>query len=144
MQVLNMNGEWVAAPPVPNTFVVNLGEMLQLATGGYYVATVHRVVNADTKRARLSVPYFFNPQLSAQIAAVPSALPLWDRPPAAADATNTHAGANRLLPVYGDNAFKSLARSHPRVTKRHHSDLVLRDGKFVKAPRAHQADDGAT
>lgn len=51
------------ATPIPGTFVVNLGEMLQLATGGYYVATVHRVVNADKEQSRYSIPYFFNPHL---------------------------------------------------------------------------------
>jgi len=48
-QVLVLNdltaGEWVDAPPVPGTMVVNLGEMLQLCTGGYYLATPHRVVS---------------------------------------------------------------------------------------------------
>ena len=59
--MLNPAGAWIAATPVPGTFVVNLGEMLQLATKGFYKATVHRVVNKDTSRARYSVPYFFCP-----------------------------------------------------------------------------------
>ena len=72
LQVMNGAGEWVDAPPVENTLVVNLGEMLQLATRGYYLATPHRVLLPepspehgvrDEHRARLSVPYFWNPRL---------------------------------------------------------------------------------
>jgi isopenicillin N synthase-like dioxygenase len=48
LQVMNGAGEWVDAPPVENTLVVNLGEMLQLATRGYYLATPHRVLLPDT------------------------------------------------------------------------------------------------
>jgi len=40
--------------------------------------------------------------------------------------------ANRLIPSYGMNAFKSLARSHPETFARHHPDLeCLPDGQVV-------------
>jgi len=41
MQAQNINGNWIDVPPKSGTFVVNLGEMLQLPTNGYYLATVH-------------------------------------------------------------------------------------------------------
>ena len=49
-QVQNGAGDWIAAPPVPGTMVVNLGEMLQLCTSGYFLATPHRVVNRSGVR----------------------------------------------------------------------------------------------
>lgn len=55
LQVQLASGEWIDAPPVEGSFVVNLGEMMQLASGGRLRATVHRVVRAP-RRARLSVP----------------------------------------------------------------------------------------
>ena len=40
---------------------------------------------------------------------------------------------NAMLQSYGLNAFKSLARSHPRVFERHHNDLVLmEDGRILQ------------
>ena len=38
-------GRWIDAPQVPGTFVVNIGEMLELATNGYLKATLHRVIS---------------------------------------------------------------------------------------------------
>ena len=39
------DGAWVDAPAVPGAFVVNIGELLEYATGGYLIATNHRVVS---------------------------------------------------------------------------------------------------
>ena len=52
-------GEWVAVPPLDCAVAVNLGEMLQLASGGYYRATPHRVIQST--RRRVSLPFFWNP-----------------------------------------------------------------------------------
>lgn len=55
-----MDGKWIEAPPIPNTFVINIGDMLELWTHGFYRATPHRVRNkADNDR--LSMPFFFDP-----------------------------------------------------------------------------------
>ncbi|TVY55199.1 putative 2-oxoglutarate-dependent dioxygenase [Lachnellula suecica] len=45
LEVLNYNGEWISAPPVKDSLVVNVGDFLEMATGGRFVSTVHRVVN---------------------------------------------------------------------------------------------------
>jgi len=63
-------GGWVAAPPVPNTFVCNLGDMLDRLTGGKYRSTPHRVRNVSGK-ARLSFPFFFDPNFNAEILPLP-------------------------------------------------------------------------
>jgi len=129
-------GAWKDAPPLPGAFVLNTGEMLQLATNGFYLATPHRVVNSSTERARVSVPYFFNPSLRAEVApmALPPALEWRRERPAAVDVTDSHgASGNRLIAQYGLNAFKSLVRSHPAVRERWHSDLELRsDGTVAR------------
>jgi isopenicillin N synthase-like dioxygenase len=68
LQVRNGEGRWVDAPPLQGALVVNFGEMLQLASGGFYLATEHRVLPPPAHGpARLSVPYFFNPNLEAQV-----------------------------------------------------------------------------
>ena len=141
LQVKNGAGEWIDAPPKPDTVVVNLGEMVQLCTGGYYLATPHRVVSRATPtgeepRDRISVPYFWNPSLDAVVRATELSETLtWQRPrPRVLDATDSHGeGKNALLATYGANALKSLARSHPEVMERHHRDLrVEPDGQVIR------------
>lgn len=43
LEVLNTTGDWIAAPPVRDTFVVNFGNAFEAATEGAVKATVHRV-----------------------------------------------------------------------------------------------------
>jgi isopenicillin N synthase-like dioxygenase len=56
--VQNSAGEWIDAPPVPGTFVVNIGEMMARWTNDVFLATRHRVINAS-QRKRWSIPFFF-------------------------------------------------------------------------------------
>jgi isopenicillin N synthase-like dioxygenase len=112
-------GEWVDVPPVPGALVINVGEMLEVATDGYLVATAHRVLPCRPGTTRRSVGFFWSPRLDAALDAVP--LP----PALAAAAPGVHESAhNRLLPRFGDNALKGWVRSHPEVAARHHPDLV--------------------
>jgi len=66
-------GVWLPVPPVPGALVVNLGEILQFATRGYFQATPHRVVNRSRTRSRISLPFFLNPALSTTVAMAPLA-----------------------------------------------------------------------
>lgn len=64
LELLGANGEWYPVPCDPGSLAVNGGEMLDLATGGYYPATTHRVVNPTGPAARLprmSLPLFLHP-----------------------------------------------------------------------------------
>jgi isopenicillin N synthase-like dioxygenase len=65
LEVCTPEGEWMAAEPRPGTLLVNLGEILQFATGGYYQATPHRVTTGA--RARVSMPFFLNPSLDTVV-----------------------------------------------------------------------------
>ena len=57
---------WIDAPPVPGSFVCNIGDMLEKMTGGVYRSTPHRVRNV-TDKSRLSFPFFFDPSFDARI-----------------------------------------------------------------------------
>jgi isopenicillin N synthase-like dioxygenase len=59
LEVRNPRGEWIAAPPVPGSFVINIGDMMQRWTNDHFVSTPHRVTNR-TGRARYSIPLFFS------------------------------------------------------------------------------------
>ncbi len=114
-----VDGAWVAVEPVPGAFVVNIGELLEVATNGYLKATMHRVVSPPEGDERLSVPFFFNPRLASRIPLVP--LP----PELAASAPGvTDDPTNVISAVFGDNMLKARLRAHPDVAARHHPDLV--------------------
>lgn len=113
------DGVWVDAPPVPGAFVVNIGEMLEYATGGYLIATNHRVVSPRFPEDRISVPFFFNPALDSR-------LPLIELPADLASRARgvTQDPSNPIHALYGENALKSRLRAHPDVAERWHADLL--------------------
>jgi isopenicillin N synthase-like dioxygenase len=60
LQVWDSDKErWVDVPPNKDAYVFNVGDMLQMWTGGLYKSILHRVVNKGTKD-RYSVPFFFD------------------------------------------------------------------------------------
>jgi isopenicillin N synthase-like dioxygenase len=65
------DGEWVAAPWIEGTFVINLGDMFKVWTNDLYVSNLHRVVNR-TGRERYSIPTFFNLDYDAPVACLPT------------------------------------------------------------------------
>nr|WP_241732234.1 2-oxoglutarate and iron-dependent oxygenase domain-containing protein [Galbitalea soli] len=113
-------GEWIDAPSVPGAFVVNIGEMLELATSGYLKATLHRVISPLIGDDRISIPFFFNPALDAR-------MPTLELDPAlAAEARGLSVDPTNapILETYGDNALRYRLRAHPNVAERHHADLL--------------------
>jgi isopenicillin N synthase-like dioxygenase len=54
---------WIEAPPLPNTFVVNLGDTLERMSAGRYRSTPHRVAlhRGPPGVGRLSFPLFLDP-----------------------------------------------------------------------------------
>ncbi|MEM9058992.1 MAG: 2OG-Fe(II) oxygenase family protein [Pseudomonadota bacterium] len=60
LQVMTPDGAWIEAPPMPGTFVLNVGDMLHRMSHGALRSTPHRVINR-TGRERYSCPFFFDP-----------------------------------------------------------------------------------
>ncbi|MEU2243216.1 2-oxoglutarate and iron-dependent oxygenase domain-containing protein [Streptomyces sp. NPDC018338] len=118
LQVQREDGEFHDVPPLPGAFVVNLGELLEVATNGYLIATNHRVVSPPGATERYSVPFFYNPRLDARIA--PLTFPYASAAPGV-----TADPANPLFAEYGRNELKGKLRAHPLVAARHHADLLL-------------------
>ena len=67
LEIKGEDGRWIAAPPIPGTFVINLVDMLEVWTNGSYKATMHQVRKSKSGRDRISVAYFFNPQLECVV-----------------------------------------------------------------------------
>lgn len=77
LQVLQGENTWRDVRAIPGSFVVNIGDLMALWTGGRWVSTMHRVVNperADTS-SRLSIPFFFQPNHDAAIEPLPPLTP---------------------------------------------------------------------
>ena len=117
LQVEREDGAFHDVPPLPGAFVVNLGELLEVATNGYLKATNHRVVSPAAVQERFSVPFFYNPRLDARIEPLP--FPHADRAPGA-----TQDPANPLFAEFGRNELKGWLRAHPGVARRHHPALA--------------------
>jgi isopenicillin N synthase-like dioxygenase len=113
------DGTWIAAPPVPDTFVINIGELLEMASNGYLRATVHRAITPPAGTDRLSIGYFFSARLDSNV-------PLLELPPELAEEQRglTQDALNPLFYDVGKNLMKSRLRSHPDVARRHHADLL--------------------
>ena len=131
LQVESPSGEWIDVPIVPDSFVVNLGEMLQAMTGNYFVATPHRVI---THQARMSAGYFHGPSLDAPL----ESLPLDARFTDAVAASPRHASAGYMAgrsetnagvadmqgglsaSTYGQQLWNYFERSYPELMARHY------------------------
>ena len=64
LQVKNREGKWLNVPNEPGTVIVNTGDMLQEASGGYFPSTTHKVASGDGKlnESRMSMPLFLHPR----------------------------------------------------------------------------------
>jgi isopenicillin N synthase-like dioxygenase len=110
---------WLGAPPRPGTFIVNIGELLEMASSGYLKATTHRVVSPPAGQERYSIAFFLGAALDATV-------PVLELPPhLAAEARGvTRDPQNPLFMEVGKNYLKSRLRSHPDVARRHYADLL--------------------
>jgi isopenicillin N synthase-like dioxygenase len=64
LQLFSTDEKWVDVPFSREYIVVNIGDMLEECTNGYYKSTLHRVINpkgADMTKARMSMPLFLHP-----------------------------------------------------------------------------------
>ena len=72
-------GDWIDAPPVPNAFVVNGGQLLLRWTNDQFLATPHRAINRSGGE-RYALAFFCDSTIDWPIAAVPTTVGP-DRPP---------------------------------------------------------------
>ena len=110
---------WVAAPPIPGTFVCNIGDMLDRMTGGLYRSTPHRVRNASG-RSRLSWPFFFDPNFHAVVERVPLSASL----PGAADERWDKLDVHSFQGTYGDYLLGKVGKVFPDLKKQALSPLL--------------------
>ena len=59
LEILNPDGNWIQVPPRSNSFIVNVGDLLERWTNDLYRSTVHRAINLGVQD-RHSIPFFSN------------------------------------------------------------------------------------
>jgi len=99
---------WIDAPPIPGTFVCNIGDMLDRLTGGYYRSTPHRVRNLSGNE-RLSFPFFFDPDFAREVPPLPGRARLDDGGQARWDGQDLRAFEG----TYGDYLVAKVAKVFP-------------------------------
>jgi isopenicillin N synthase-like dioxygenase len=71
LEIAARDGSWIAVPPIPGAFVINLGDLMQRWTNDRWVSTLHRVVNPSPQEGgmarRQSLAFFHQPNWSAEI-----------------------------------------------------------------------------
>jgi isopenicillin N synthase-like dioxygenase len=124
LEVLNGAGEWIDVPPMPDTFVVNIGDMLELWTNGEFVATSHRV--RKVKEERYSFPLFFNVDYHTVVKPLPQFVSRDDK--------------ERPTLRAGDHLFAQTAQSFAYLRNRIDSgELVLPEGSVAMNSFGQQA-----
>ncbi len=109
LQVKSKSG-WVDAPPVPGSFVCNIGDMLDRMTGGLYRSTPHRV-KSSAGHDRLSFPFFFDPNFNAELKPIEVTSPVDDDREDRWDRTSVH----QFNGTYGEYLLGKVSRVFPEL-----------------------------
>ena len=112
LQVRTSEG-WIEAPPIPGSFVCNIGDMLDRMTGGRYRSTPHRVAINRSGRDRLSFPLFFDPNFFGRVQRIEglAGQPPIDDSAQRWDRANVHAFHGR----YGDYLLDKVGKVFPAL-----------------------------
>ncbi|KAK5783666.1 hypothetical protein PVK06_038179 [Gossypium arboreum] len=79
LQVLK-DGKWIAVNPIPYTFIVNIGDQIQVLSNDSYKSVLHRAV-VNCKEERISIPTFYCPSTDAVMGPAPKLIDPLHHPP---------------------------------------------------------------
>jgi isopenicillin N synthase-like dioxygenase len=110
---IKVRGDWVDAPPIPNSFVCNIGDMLDRITGGRYLSAPHRVQN-PAATSRLSFAFFFDPNFNADVKPLPPGAGIRDNRSERWD----HASVHEFRGTYGDYLLNKVSKVFPDLHRK--------------------------
>jgi isopenicillin N synthase-like dioxygenase len=102
---------WIDAPPIENSFVVNIGDMLERMTGGLYKSTAHRVLNTS-ESSRLSFPFFFDPNFDVEVKPI---FPGQEQISHNTDERWDRASVHDIRGSYGDYVLNKVSKVFPML-----------------------------
>ncbi len=131
------NNTWYRVAPLPGSLVVNTGELLQLVTQNYFIATPHRVINS-TARERYSSAFFYSPDLNTVLDPLPIDAELIEQvtrserhrgeglmASRAEMAAGTTGMASQIRPtVFGEKYWQRWVRSYPDIADRYYPERM--------------------
>jgi isopenicillin N synthase-like dioxygenase len=109
---IKVDSEWMAAPPLKNSFVCNIGDMLDRVTKGKYLSAPHRVRNVSG-RDRISFAFFFDPNFAAEIKPIDSAASVNENRSIRWDGQSVHEFAG----TYGDYLLAKVSKVFPELKR---------------------------
>jgi isopenicillin N synthase-like dioxygenase len=109
---IKTKSHWVAAPPIANSFVCNIGDMLDRMTGGRYLSTPHRVRNL-AEHNRLSFPFFFDPNFNAEVRPIKIDAEVTESKEARWDRASVH----EFRGTYGDYLLSKVSKVFPELRR---------------------------
>jgi isopenicillin N synthase-like dioxygenase len=71
LEIRTTSGDWLAAPPLPGSYLVNTGDTLNRWTNGRFLSTPHRASN-KSGRERYAMPFFYDPNTDTMIECLPT------------------------------------------------------------------------
>jgi isopenicillin N synthase-like dioxygenase len=104
--------DWVTAPPIPGSFVCNIGDMLDRMTGGHYLSTPHRVRNLAGHN-RLSFAFFFDPNFNAEVRPIKIDTAVNDNKEKRWDRASVH----EFRGTYGDYLLSKVSKVFPALRR---------------------------
>lgn len=118
LQVKLDSKEWIDVKKKDKAFVINIGELLELATNGYLKATTHRVYSPQQGQERISIALFLGAQLDKKV-------PIFTLPTHLAKQVRgiDQDPTNPLIREVGWNYLKRQLRSHLKVAQNYYSDV---------------------
>jgi isopenicillin N synthase-like dioxygenase len=105
---------WIAAPPIEDSFVCNIGDMLDRMTRGLYRSTPHRVRN-ESGLGRLSFPFFFDPSFDVRVA--PLDLSEAYAPEDDREKRWDHTSVHEFEGTYGDYVLGKVSKVFPELRR---------------------------
>ncbi|MCP4980324.1 MAG: isopenicillin N synthase family oxygenase [Gammaproteobacteria bacterium] len=128
---------WYQVDPIPGSLVVNTGELLQMVTDNYFIATPHRVIN-QSEEERYSSAFFYSPDLNTVLDPLPIGSAFINRvqhserhrneglmASRAEMASGTESMESQVRPVvFGEKYWQRWVRSYPNIAHKFYPDLM--------------------
>ncbi len=137
LEALSNQGHWYPVDPLRGSLVVNTGELLQLITHNYFIATPHRVMNKNPQQ-RYSSAFFYSPDLNTSLEPLPVSTGIIEAVSASARhrdeglmasrsemASGTGAMDSHDRPrVFGERYWQRWIRSYPGIARKYYPQWV--------------------